>query len=82
MWRNTGHPARLVMLDARACLPLLGAVIWWSWTTLYLALFGVAFFGTLSFFGLTVPAMIRLTRRLVAGPVRTAVPVHKRRRFA
>ena len=25
MWRNTGHPVRVLMLDARACLPILCA---------------------------------------------------------
>ena len=82
MWRNTGHPARLFVLDARACLPILIVTVWWSWPTLYLALFGVTFFSLISFFGLTVPAMVRLLRRWLVGPVRTAVPVWKRRRFA
>lgn len=82
MWRNTGHPARLFVLDARACLPILIVTVWWSWPTLYLALFGVAFFSLISFFGLTVPAMVRLLRRWLVGPFRTAVPVWKRRRFA
>lgn len=82
MWRNTGHPARLLMLDARACLPILIVTVYWSWATLYIAVIGVAFFSTISFFGLTLPAMLRLGRRLIVGPVRTAVPVWKRRRFA
>lgn len=82
MWRNTGHPARLLMLDARACLPILIVTIYWSWATLYIAVIGVAFFSTISFFGLTLPAMLRLGRRLIVGPVRTAVPVWQRRRFA
>ncbi len=82
MWRNTGHPARLLMLDARACLPILIVTVYWSWATLYIAVIGVAFFSVISFFGLTVPAMLRLGRRLIVGPVRTAVPVWKRRRFA
>lgn len=82
MWRNTGYPARLLMLDARACLPILIVTVYWSWPTLYLALFGVMFFSTISFFGLTVPALIRLLRRLIVGRVRTAVPVWKRRRYA
>jgi intracellular multiplication protein IcmT len=35
MWRNTGQPVRVLMLDARACLPVVLAAVYWSWTTLY-----------------------------------------------
>ncbi len=82
MWRNTGLPVRLFMLDARACLPILCCLVYWSWTTLYIAVTGTAFFAVISFFGLTVPAMFRLARRLLVGPVRTAVPAWKRRRLS
>ncbi len=82
MWRNTGQPVRLLMLDARACLPILCVTVYWSWLTLYIALAGVAFFSLISFFGLTLPAMLRLARRVVVGHVRTAVPVWNRRRLA
>jgi intracellular multiplication protein IcmT len=82
MWRNTGQPVRLLMLDARACLPILSVMVYWSWPTLYIAISGIAFFSTISFFGLTLPAMLRLTRRALVGKVRTAVPVWNRRRLA
>jgi intracellular multiplication protein IcmT len=82
MWRNTGQPVRVFMLDGRACFPVIAAMMYWSWTTLYIAIGGLVFFGSISFFGLTVPAMIRLVRRWVAGRVRTAVPAWRRRRFA
>jgi intracellular multiplication protein IcmT len=82
MWRNTGQPVRLLMLDARACLPILSVMVYWSWPTLYIAISGVAFFSTISFFGLTVPAMLRLARRVLVGKVRTAVPAWNRRRLA
>jgi intracellular multiplication protein IcmT len=82
MWRNTGQPVRLLMLDARACLPILSVMVYWSWFTLYIAIIGVAFFSAISFFGLTLPAMVRLARRWLDGPVRTAVPVWNRRRLA
>ena len=82
MWRNTGQPVRLLMLDARACLPILSVMVYWSWFTLYIAIIGVAFFSAISFFGLTLPAMVRLARRCLVGPVRTAVPVWNRRRLA
>ena len=72
----------LLMLDARACLPILCVMVYWSWPTLYIAVSGVAFFSTISFFGLTLPAMLRLTRRVLVGKVRTAVPVWNRRRLA
>lgn len=82
MWRNTGQPVRVLMLDARACLPVLLAAVYWSWSTLYIAVAGFVFFSLISFFGLTLPALIRTMRRWVAGSVRTAVPTWRRRRFA
>jgi intracellular multiplication protein IcmT len=81
MWRDTGLPVRIFMVDGRACFPVLLAVVWWSWTTLWIALAGVVFFGTISFFGLTVPAVIRLGRRFLAGPVRPALDPLGRRGF-
>ena len=82
MWRNTGQPVRVLMLDARACLPVLLAAVYWSWATLYIAIAGFVFFSLISFFGLTLPALTRTLRRWVAGSVRTAVPAWRRRRFA
>ena len=82
MWRNSGQPVRVFMLDARACLPILTVMIYWSWTTLYIGLTGFVFFSLISFLGLTLPAMMRLIRRWLVGPVRTAVPVWNRRRLA
>ena len=67
MWRNTGQPVRLLMLDARACLPILSVMVYWSWPTLYIAIIGVTFFSTISLFGLTLPAMMRLIRRWLVG---------------
>ena len=53
MWRNTGQPVRIFMLDARACLPILCAAVYWSWPTLYIGVIGFAFFAVISFAGLT-----------------------------
>jgi intracellular multiplication protein IcmT len=82
MWRNSGQPVRVFMLDARACLPIVTVMVYWSWKTLYVGLTGFAFFSLISAFGLTVPAAMRLIRRWATGPVRTAVPVWNRRRLA
>ncbi len=82
MWRNTAPPVRLFVLDARACIPLLISVVYWSWTTLYIGLTGMVFFTVISWFGLTVPAVTRLLRRWLVGRVRPAVPVWRRRRLA
>lgn len=82
MWRNTALPVRIVFLDARACLPLLVFVVYWSWETFCVAVCGMAFFVIISWFGLTVPTMLRLIRRLLVGPLRPAVPAWKRRRLA
>jgi intracellular multiplication protein IcmT len=82
MWRNTGQPVRVVMLDARALLPLLCFVVYWSWLTFYVAVIGITFFSLISFMGMTLPTMFRLIRRLLVGSVRPAVPAWNRRRLA
>ena len=81
MWRNTGQPVRIIMLDARALLPLLCFVVYWSWLTFYIAVIGVGFFSLISFLGLTLPSMLRLIRRLLVGQTRPAVPAWNRRRL-
>jgi intracellular multiplication protein IcmT len=82
MWRNTALPVRVLFLDARACIPVLCFVVYWRWTTFYIAITGMTFFTVISWFGLTVPAVIRLARRWLVGPVRAAVPTWRRRRLA
>ena len=82
MWRYTAKPVQLAILDARACIPLLAVVVYWSWPTLYVAVIGTLFFGVISWAGLTVPAALRLARRWVVGRVRPAVPAWRRRRLA
>jgi intracellular multiplication protein IcmT len=82
MWRNTALPVRVFVLDGRACIPILVTVVYWSWTTLYIGLIGAAFFGIISWFGLTVPAVVRVVRRWLVGAMRPAVPVWRRRRLA
>ena len=82
MWRDTGKPVKVGMLDALACFPLLVFIVYWSWTTFYIALIGVIFFSVISWAGMTVPATIRMVRRFLVGPFRPAVPAWKRRRFA
>ena len=70
------------MLDARACIPVLFVVIYWSWTTLYIAVIGTVFFVVISWFGLTVPAVLRVVRRWLNGRICPAAPAWKRRRLA
>ena len=82
MWRHTALPVKIAMLDGRACIPVLFVVTYWSWTTLYIALLGIVFFTVISWFGLTVPAVFRVARRWLNGPVRPAIPAWKRRRLA
>ena len=81
MWRDTGRPVRVVFLDARACLPMLVFIIYWIWPTFYVAATGVSFFALISWLGLSVPASLRLIRRLFVGSYRPAIPAWKRRRF-
>ena len=75
MWRYTSLPVRV------GC-PLLISVLYWSWTTLYIGLAGMAFFTVISWFGLTLPAVVRVVRRWLVGRVRPAVPAWQRRRLA
>jgi len=82
MWRNTGQPVRVLMLDARACFPIVTVMVYWSRTTLIIAITGFVFFSLVSFLGLTLPAMLRMIRRWLTGPTRPAVPVWNRRRLA
>ena len=51
-------------------------------STLYIALAGTVCFGVISFFGLTVPKMLRTLRRWLVGSIRPAVPAWRRRRLA
>ena len=62
MWRDTGRPVRVVFLDARACLPLLVFVVYWSWATFYIAATGVIVFSVISWAGLTVPSTLTMIR--------------------
>ena len=82
MWRDTARPVKVVFLDARACLPMLVFVVYWSWPTFYIAALGVSFFAVISWLGLSVPASLRLIRRIFVGSYRPAIPAWKRRRFA
>ena len=67
MWRNTGQPVRVLMLDARACLPILSAMVYWSWTTLYIAIAGVIVLLDDLVLRVDLPAMLRLIRRWLVG---------------
>ncbi|UZO94714.1 IcmT/TraK family protein [Roseomonas mucosa] len=82
MWRYTSLPVRVAILDARACLPILVFVVYWCWTTAYIAIAGTLFFTVISWFGLTLPAVFRVVRRWLVGRVRPAVPSWQRRRLA
>jgi intracellular multiplication protein IcmT len=82
MWRYTALPVKVAILDARACIPVLIFVLYWSWTTAYIAIAGMIFFTVISWFDLTVPAVTRVIRRKLVGSVRPAVPAWKRRRLA
>lgn len=82
MWRNTALPTRVLFVDGRVCLPLLIFIVYWSWTTLFIAIGGMTFFIVVSFAGLTVSSVLRLVRRMFVGSLRAATPVWKRRRLA
>jgi intracellular multiplication protein IcmT len=82
MWRYTALPVKVAILDARACIPVLIFVLYWSWTTAYIAIASMLFFTVISWFGLPVPAVVCLMRRVLVGSVRPAVPVWRRRRLA
>jgi intracellular multiplication protein IcmT len=69
MWRDTGRPVKLVFLDARACLPLLVFVVYWSWPTFYIAATGVIFFSVISWAGLTVPSTLGRSGAGLSAPI-------------
>lgn len=82
MWRNTMLPVRILVVDARALVPVMIFVVHWRLSTLYFALAGIVVFAALEWFGLTFPAAIRTIRRLAVGRLRPAVPSWKKRYFA
>ena len=67
----------LAYVGPPAALGTIGAVL-----GLGMAVFGMVFFGIMSFFGLTLPSFLRVLRRLIIGNIRPALPVWKRRRLA
>ena len=82
MWRDTMLAVRLGPFDARVLVTLLlwlGHMRWW---TFIVALAGAAVFSILEWLGLSLPALVRTSRRLAVGRTRPAVPYRKKRRFA
>lgn len=72
MWRDTGRPVKVLILDARACFPLV-FVVYWCWTTFFIAVSGILFFAVINWAGLTAPTTLRTLRRLLIGSLRPAV---------
>ena len=85
MWRNTGQPVRVLMLDARACFPIvLAACVYWSWTTLEIGRRrDYAFFAAISFFGPNAAGDVP-ARHAAGWSVAPALPLPSwnRRRYA
>ncbi len=82
MWRDTMLAVRLGPCDARV---LITSVLWLAhmrWWTFTVALGGAVVFSALEYLGLSLPALVRSLRRLVAGRTRPAVPYRRKRRFA
>jgi len=82
MWRDTMLAIRIGPFDARV---LVTSVLWLGhmrWWTFFVALAGALVFSALGWLGLSLPALVRTLRRLVAGRTRPAVPFRKKRRFA
>ena len=69
MWRWASSVPRLGPVDARAGVALLIFFFHMRLWTLGIAVIGVAFFGVLERFGLTLPVFVRLVKREIAGPV-------------
>ncbi|MBW4036277.1 MAG: hypothetical protein HIU90_12465 [Proteobacteria bacterium] len=81
MWRDTMKPLRLFIIDAWALVPALIFLLYWSLTTLVIALVGIVFFGVIGWFGVNIVATMRILRRWLVGPLRPAVPRDRKRRF-
>lgn len=69
MWRWASAVPRLGPVDARAGVALLIFFFHMRLWTLLAAIAGIAFFGILERFGLTLPVFVRLVKREIAGPV-------------
>ena len=69
MWRWASSVPRLGLVDARAGVALLIFLFHMRLWTLGVAVAGVAFFGVLERFGLTLPVAFRGLLRAISGPV-------------
>ena len=82
--RNSGLTARLPLMlfsvDARAAISILFVIFHFAWSSFYIFLVTLAFFGILEYFGYSVPVALRKARSLVAGRYRFVNQMSKRRR--
>ena len=80
-WRNSMRPARFFGVDARAAIPFLFLLVYFRWSTLFLAIFSTIVFTMLEKRGLTFPAALRAFRSWFNGQKRSAWIRHRRRKF-
>lgn len=82
MWRFTAAPVKILVIDARALLPIAVFLVHMRLWTLIVAGIGVAAFSLLAFFGFTLPVAWRVLRVLICGPIRRRLPASKMRDYA
>jgi intracellular multiplication protein IcmT len=73
-WRDASRPVKFFMLDAQAIYPF---VVWMFFPSVWLLeVAGVVaiFFSILSKYGISLVVFLRITRTLVAGPRKSAIP--------
>lgn len=71
-WRDSALPLRFFMLEAYAVIPVLLVLIWFSWTTLGLAIVTGIVFRFMERRGLGTVNAIRALRAWLHGPDRPA----------
>jgi len=73
-WRDSARYPRFFIIDARAALPVMLALVHIRLWTFGLALLAMIFFAILHRYGFTVPVFCRWVGSLLAGPRKVAAP--------
>lgn len=68
VWRDASRdPAFFGVIDVRAAFPVLLFVVHMSWTTFFIAIGGLVFFGVLGMAGYSLPVLYRKVRGFLRG---------------
>ena len=73
-WRDSARTARFFIVDARAAFPIFLFLMHIRVWTALLVVVSAAFFGTLEYYGFTIPVFLRWLRNFFAGYVKSSQP--------